>query len=107
MDFEEMLGGILKDEESLKKVQALAQQFAVSKEPPKDEENDIADIKRVMSLVSRFKNQGQDNRTRLLLALKPILSEERAKRVDGAVRLLKVIEFLPLLRESDIFSSLF
>ena len=107
MDLEEMLSGILKDEESLKKVQALAQQFAAESQPPKEEETDIADIKRVMSLVSRFKNQGQDNRTRLLLALKPILSEERAKRVDGAVRLLKVIELLPLLRESDIFSSFF
>lgn len=103
-----MLSGILKDEESLSKVQALAQQLGIGGEVQKAESDDNSDdLKRVMSLISRFKNQGEDNRTRLLLALKPILSEERAKRVDGAVKLLKLIQLLPLLKETDLFSSLF
>ena len=103
-----MLSGILKDEESLNKVQALAQQLGIGGEVQKAESDDNSDdLKRVMSLISRFKNQGEDNRTRLLLALKPILSEERAKRVDGAVKLLKLIQLLPLLKETDLFSSLF
>lgn len=103
-----MLSGILKDEESLNKVQALAQQLGIGGEMQKAENNsDADDLKRVMSLITRFKNQGEDNRTRLLLALKPILSEERAKRVDGAVKLLKLIQLLPLLKETDLFSSLF
>ena len=103
-----MLSGILKDEESLSKVQALAQQLGIGGEVQKAESDDNSDdLKRVMSLISRFKNQGEDNRTRLLLALKPILSEERAKRVDSAVKLLKLIQLLPLLKETDLFSSLF
>lgn len=103
-----MLSGILKDEESLNKVQALAQQLGIGGEEKKAESDDNSDdLKRVMSLISRFKNQGEDNRTRLLLALKPILSEERARRVDGAVKLLKLIQLLPLLKETDLFSSLF
>ena len=108
MELEEMLSGILKDEESLSKVQALAQQLGIGSEVQKSENNgDADDLKRVMSLITRFKNQGEDNRTRLLLALKPILSEERARRVDGAVKLLKLIQLLPLLKETDLFSSLF
>ncbi|MBQ8304053.1 MAG: hypothetical protein IJX79_03805 [Clostridia bacterium] len=108
MELEEMLSGILKDEESLSKVQALAQQLGIGGEVQKAESDDNSDdLKRVMSLITRFKNQGEDNRTRLLLALKPILSEERAKRVDGAVKLLKLIQLLPLLKETDLFSSLF
>lgn len=103
-----MLAGILKDEESLSKVQALAQQLGIGSEVQKSENNgDADDLKRVMSLITRFKNQGEDNRTRLLLALKPILSEERARRVDGAVKLLKLVQLLPLLKETDLFSSLF
>lgn len=103
-----MLSGILKDEESLNKVQELAQQLGIGGEIKKAESDDNSDeLKRVMSLVSRFKNQGEDNRTRLLLALKPILSEERARRIDGAVKLLKLIQLLPLLKETDLFSSLF
>jgi len=103
-----MLSGILKDEESLSKVQALAQQLGIGGEGKKAESDDNSDdLKRVMSLISRFKNQGEDNRTRLLLALKPSLSEERARRVDGAVKLLKLIQLLPLLKETDLFSSLF
>lgn len=103
-----MLAGILKDEESLSKVQALAQQLGIGGEVQKSENNgDADDLKRVMSLITRFKNQGEDNRTRLLLALKPILSEERARRVDGAVKLLKLVQLLPLLKETDLFSSLF
>ena len=108
MELEEMLSGILKDEESLSKVQALAQQLGIGSEVQKSENNgDADDLKRVMSLITRFKNQGEDNRTRLLLALKPILSEERARRVDGAVKLLKLIQLLPLIKETDLFSSLF
>ena len=108
MELEEMLSGILKDEESLSKVQALAQQLGIGTEAQRKENGGEADdIKRVMSLITRFKNQGEDNRTRLLLALKPILSEERARRVDGAVKLLKLIQLLPLLKETDLFSSLF
>lgn len=103
-----MLAGILKDEESLSKVQALAQQLGIGSEVQKSENNgDADDLKRVMSLITRFKNQGEDNRTRLLLALKPILSEERARRVDGAVKLLKLVQLLPLIKETDLFSSLF
>ena len=108
MELEEMLAGILKDEESLSKVQALAQQLGIGSEVQKSENNgDADDLKRVMSLITRFKNQGEDNRTRLLLALKPILSEERARRVDGAVKLLKLVQLLPLIKETDLFSSLF
>ncbi len=88
-------------------MQALAQQLGIGGQPQKAENNsDADDLKRVMSLITRFKNQGEDNRTRLLLALKPILSEERARRVDGAVKLLKLVQLLPLLKETDLFSAL-
>ena len=38
--------------------------------------------------------------------LKPLLREENRGKVDTAMRLLKLIELLPLLKESGIFGKL-
>lgn len=41
----------------------------------------------------------------LLMALKPRLSAQRAKKVDDAVRVMQLIQFLPLLKESGLFGE--
>lgn len=111
-DLMEDISKILGDEESMRRVQALAQQLLSGNEkeaePPLPSLPDTGgvDVGRLLALVSKFKAQGEDDRTRLLLALKPHLSSERAKRVDTAVKLLKLIDLLPLLRETDLFSGL-
>ena len=48
----------------------------------------------------------EDDSTRLLRAVKPFLKEERARRVDGAIRLLSIMKILPLLKNSgtDLFN---
>ena len=64
------------------------------------------DIGKMMGLISAFKAQNQDHRSQLLLALKPHLSEPRREKIDHAVKLLKIISLLPILREQgllDIF----
>lgn len=43
------------------------------------------------------------NDEKLLLALKPLLREENRSKVDTAVKLLKLMSLLPLLRESGLF----
>lgn len=109
-DLSAKLSEILGDEDSMRRVQELASQL-LSKEPTlgekeTNENNDGVDMGRLITLVSKFKNKGEDDRTRLLLALKPHLSSERAKRVDTAVKLLKIIDLLPLIKETDLFSGL-
>ncbi len=47
-----------------------------------------------------------DDNERLLLALKPLLREENRGKVDTALRLLKLISLLPLLKESGLFGDL-
>ena len=42
----------------------------------------------------------------LLLALKPRLKEHRAKKIDDAIRVMQLIQFLPLLKESGLFGDL-
>ena len=50
-------------------------------------------------------NQESDS-TRLLKALRPLLSGERQKKVDEAMKILQMMRLLPLLKESGLFSGL-
>lgn len=47
-----------------------------------------------------------DKNTQLLLALKPHFSEARQKRVDNAVKMLRLMALLPMLKQSGILSGL-
>lgn len=49
----------------------------------------------------------EDDATRLLQALRPLLSEPRRKKLDEASRILKILHILPLLKESGILQNLF
>ena len=48
----------------------------------------------------------EDDSTRLLRALRPLLGAERQKKVDEALRILQMMRLLPLLKESGVFSGL-
>lgn len=54
--------------------------------------------------VSAF-NQ-EDRNTELLRALKPHFSQERAKKVDDAIKILQLIRLLPLVKDLGILPSL-
>ena len=53
----------------------------------------------IMKLMSAFNNTENDNRANLLLALKPHLSPQRQARVDSAVKLLKLVSLMPLVKQ--------
>ncbi len=48
----------------------------------------------------------EDDSTRLLRALRPLLSEARQKKLDEAIKILQMMRLLPLLKESGVFSGL-
>lgn len=58
----------------------------------------ISRISGIMQAMNR-----EDSRCDLLRALKPLLKPERQHRADEAIRLLKIISMLPLLREQNLF----
>ena len=64
------------------------------------------DFSKIMGLMSVFNNQHKDHRSDLLLALKPHLSIERQERVDKAVKLLKIVSMLPVLKEQGLLDLL-
>lgn len=47
----------------------------------------------------------EDDSTRLLHALRPLLGERRQKRLDESVRMMQMMRILPLLKNSGILSN--
>lgn len=47
-----------------------------------------------------------DERTALIRALKPMLSEPRQQKAEEAIRILKLLQLLPLLRDSGLLKGL-
>ena len=119
-DLSEKLASVLNDPQQMEQMRRMAEQLLggdVSRpEPaPAPKSTGLADgllegvgaedLQRMVGLLSRFRQTGHDDRTRLLLALKPHLSEPRQEKIDTAVKLLKIVELLPFLRESGLFSG--
>ena len=57
---------------------------------------------RLLPMMGAF--QQETDETRFLCALRPLLSEERQKKLDGALQLMKTMKILPLLRQGGIIS---
>lgn len=64
------------------------------------------DVAAIMRVVNLLKSQRDDNRSCLLMALKPHLSTERQSRVDKAVKILKLVSLMPILREQGLLNFL-
>lgn len=63
--------------------------------------NSIMQIQKAMQLFT----QGNKN-VDLLRSLRPLLSEQRQKKVDDAIRIMQLIQMLPMLKESGFFGAL-
>lgn len=56
-----------------------------------------ADTAKMLATVAGQLNR-EDDRTKFIAALKPLLSDERRKRADEAMRFLRLMDTLPLLK---------
>ena len=112
-DLSEKLAEILSDPASMNKVKQMAESLlgeqVITESPPQPPTvSGIADmlngaeLRSVMSIITRLKTTKDDSRVQLLNALKPHLSDPRRERVDTAIKLLKLFELWPLIKESGI-----
>ncbi|MEZ3497710.1 MAG: hypothetical protein K1V97_09080 [Lachnospiraceae bacterium] len=71
--------------------------------PQKPQENSgigslfSADTAKMLATVAGQMNR-EDDRTKFIAALKPLLSEDRRKKADEAMRFLRLMDTLPLLK---------
>ncbi len=106
-DISEKLKGILNDPESLDRIRKMASSvLGENKAEAQNEQvnnpfGDI-DITQIMGVLSKINLNRSEPRAELLKALKPHLSSKRQEKVDTAVKVLKIMEILPVLKESGI-----
>ena len=111
-DLSEKITALLSDPSALEGIRSMAagllggEKAAPEPEPDSFVQMPDIDIGRLMSVIGQLKNNKNDERTSLLLALKPHLSERRRERVDKAVKILKLLDMLPLLKDSGLFNFL-
>lgn len=110
-ELSQKLAEILNDPESMNRVREMAEDILGNKsEPePQDDFSNIlsnTDLMNVMSLVSKLNTNSDDSRTSLLSALKPHLSEPKRDKVDTAIKILRLLELLPILKESGVLGKL-
>ncbi len=106
-DLGEKLAEILNDPESMNRVKQMAESL-LGGEEKKDEAPDMSalganEMQMMVNIMSRLKSSKGDASTELLTALKPHLSEPRREKVDTAIKILKLIELFPLIKESGLF----
>ena len=58
-------------------------------------------VSKLAPLLSSFRRE--DDNTRFLHALRPMLCPERQKKLDEAIKLLQLMRVLPLLKDSGLF----
>ncbi len=99
---------MLQNPESVGQIKAMAESLLKGNEqetpPPADSGLGDIDIGSMMKVASLLKNSACDNRSNLLLALKPHLSDERQPRVDKAIKILKLVSLIPVFREQGILN---
>ena len=106
------LSAILNDPDSMERVRQMAQSILGGEDDGAAPQNtaepaapayDDINIKQIVSLFSKMKNTADDSRVQLIYALRPHLSAERA---DTAIRLLKLLDMLPFIKESGILKGI-
>ncbi len=118
-DLSTRLADILNDPKAMNEIRAMAEGLLGEKpqeSAPKPPQNDLSalipsgldvnQMANLMKIMNTLKTRQDNTRAQLLLALKPHLSEPRREKVDTAVKLLHLIDALPLLKESGLLNLL-
>ncbi len=67
---------------------------------------DMETLLKMQKVMSAMSQHEQDDRDKLLCALKPFLSEKRRPQVDQAIQFLKLSQMAKTAREMDLFGKL-
>lgn len=109
---------LLNDPESMNRVRKMAESILNDSggSPPTEEHTpelpDIGgipsgeELSKIMSVISHMKASSDDSRIKLISALRPHLSDERKARADTAIKILKLLDALPLIKESGLLGQI-
>ena len=102
MDFEKEISKALSDPDIMNKVQEVIS--SLNNKEEKNEDNSGQPAPQIpLNLLSSVGNMVNDDRTRLLMAIKPFLSEKRAPYMDSALTILKFASMGKLGKDLKLF----
>ena len=96
MDIEQEISKALADPDLMNKVQGIVSSLSQG-------EKGDGEVKLPDNMLSALSSAGNDDRTRLLMAIKPFLSEKRAPYMDSAVALLRFASMGKLGKDLKLF----
>lgn len=116
-DLTSKIAELLQSPDGMEKVKSIASSLLANNEKADIAENKSEGLPQlpfspdqfsvIMKMSKLFKDDSaNDKHSKLLIALKPHLNDERQKRVDNAIKILKLIKMWPLIQESGIISML-
>ena len=111
-DLNQKLAQILNNPESMNRVREMAESILSEKDKAEPIDNSVFgnigtdELSGIMSVVSKLNQSQDDARTNLLAALKPHLSEPKRDKVDTAIKILRLLDLLPILKESGVLGKL-
>lgn len=102
-NFEEQIKSALADPDIMNKVSSVLSSLGQTNSSPEAQSAPSAQSAPAMQLPNLSSLVPNDDRTRLLLALKPFLSEKRAPYMDSAVNILKLVSVGKLGKDLKLF----
>lgn len=107
-DISEKLSALLSDPEGMDRIRNMAQSLlGGKKEDAKSQSTDDLDIDigALTGILKQMRGNGNnDSRINLLLALKPNLSKEKQAKVDSAIKILRLAQLAPFLKDMGLFN---
>ncbi len=106
MNLEEQISSVLNDPEAISKLTSIVSALGAGGQapaPPAPSPGPVQSENPAMQSGFKLPDISGDNRTRLLMAIKPFLSEKRAPYVDGAVALLRMMQLGKLGKDMKLF----
>ena len=103
MDLEQEISKALSDPDIMSKVQGVISSLNNKEEKREEEESAKSPTFNKGNLFSSLGSMVNDDRTRLLMAIKPFLSEKRAPYMDSALTILKFASMGKLGKDLKLF----
>lgn len=102
MDLEQEISKALADPDIMNKVSGILSSMGNNEETPSAPAT-APDLSGLGNIMGALKSAPSDDRTRLLLAIKPFLSEKRAPYMDSAITILKLASIGKLGKDLKLF----
>ncbi|MBQ8210314.1 MAG: hypothetical protein IJZ35_07025 [Clostridia bacterium] len=108
MDISEILSSLT--DEDIRQLKTAANSILNSDSGKKENKADSSNIfsADMLGNIGKIGNavSQDDERTALIKALKPLLSEPRQQKADEVIKILRLVQLIPLLRDSGLLNGL-